>query len=58
MRKISVTLFRKLIQEQMFKYFLSTALTSLFFSAVKPLCSIGRRHFEEYFCEIILDLDQ
>ena len=35
------------------------ALVAPLFSGVEPfLCSFGRRHYEEHFCEIILTSDQ
>ena len=31
---------------------------ALLFSGAEPLCNFGRRHHENQFCEIILNLDQ
>ena len=39
------------------KHFLSRALVAPLFSGAEPLCNFGIRHYEEQFCEIILNLD-
>ena len=39
-------------------YFLSTALVAILIGGAVLLCNFGRGHYEEHFCEIILDLDQ
>ena len=38
--------------------FLSTALVDLLFSGAEPLRNFSREHYEEYFCDIILYLNQ
>ena len=56
-RKISVIFFS--IQEMLFKYISYQALWWPLCSAERNhMCSFGRRHHEEQFCEIILNLDQ
>ena len=40
------------------RHFLSTLQMAPSFSRAEPLCNFGRRHHEEQFFEIILNLDQ
>ena len=40
------------------RHLLSRALAASWFGGVKPFVQFGRRHHEEHFCEIILNLDQ
>ena len=40
------------------KLFLSFALVAILFSQVELFVHYGRRHYEEHFCEIILNFDK
>ena len=51
--------FGQVVQEMLFKYISYLELWQQLCSVDwNHLCNIGRRHHEEQFCEIILNLDQ